>query len=123
MNQHLHFKITTGVQGYTLVGLLLLGGCSYLQVEHALIGPVAAPHNAEVTIVMDGAETPSQLQEIAILQVMASEDRQLADVIGALKQHARKLGCTHVVHVRVDRGQSMAATGTCARVAPNASSR
>ena len=63
---------------------------------------------------MEGGEQPTNLQEVAIIQVYATGVKaKLPAAIDALKARARQLGCDTVAKVSVDRGSAMSVTGTC----------
>lgn len=89
-----------------------------LRSEHVLTGLARAPFNGEVRIVMEGAPSPGEVEEVAIVTATGSAaDASLPAVLGALQREAAALGCTAVVRVRYDRGSSGAtATGVAVRL-------
>ena len=98
-----------------VVGALSSVGCGSVRVEHSLTGKAVAVHRGEVRIVMEGGEQPTDLEEVAIIQVYAQGTKaKLPIAIDALKARARELGCDTVAKVSVDRGAAaMSVTGTC----------
>ena len=85
-----------------------------LRSEHVLTGASRpAAWSGEVKVVMDGAPLPREFDEVAIVNASGSAAQAtLPDIIGALQNEARGLGCNAVIRVRYDRGSGTAsATG------------
>ncbi len=104
------------------VMLLLVAACSRTQTHHVLTGTPGAPYSGDVRIVMENAEVPKGVEEVAIVQAQGfGGHADLEHVLAGLTDEAKKLGCDMVVRVRIDQGATQAsATGVAVRAAPPA---
>lgn len=72
--------------------------------------PTGAAHPArseQPVMVLEGAELPVGLQEIAIIEANCIGDCQMPMVMEELAKQGALLGATHVVRIRVNQGSSM----------------
>jgi hypothetical protein len=109
---------TTLLARLAALAALLLAGCGTLETRHVLTGPPGQPRG-DVRIVLQGQPTPPGLQEVAIVQAVGTGMyARLENVIGGLTTEAGSLGCSAVVNVKIDQGNTTASgTGTCVREA------
>ena len=100
-------------------------GCSYTTTHHVLTGQALPPYAGPVTIVLEGAPMPPNVQEVAIVQAVGNGgDADLEHTVEGLKKEARALGCDIVVNVHVDQGaNTAAASGVAGRSGPAAQSQ
>ena len=101
-----------------VAAIAALSGCVTLRAEHALTGKPRPAYSGEVKIVMEGAPTTGQVDEIAVVNAIgAGQDSSLPVILKALQNEAASLGCNAVIRVRYGQGTNQAsATGVAAWV-------
>ncbi len=104
--------------GCSVGALFGLASCGSTTTHHVLTGNPSAPRSGNVRIVMESAEVPSGIEEVAIVQAVGQgTEADLEHVIEGLKEEARALGCDVVVRVRIDQGSgTAAASGVAGRL-------
>ena len=88
--------------------------CGSIRSSHVLTAP-SRPPSRFVRVFLEGQGVPPTFQEIAIVQTVGSGPyANLQDVVEGLQERAASLGCSVVVHVRVDTGSTTSSgTGVC----------
>ena len=96
--------------------LLVLAGCQPpMKLSHVMTGRARVAHHGQVAVHMESEAVPAGFREIALVQATAyGNEADLAHVVSGLRDRASILGCTTIVRVRVDQGQTTAsANGVC----------
>jgi hypothetical protein len=90
--------------------LVAVASCGSTTTHHVLTGKPSHARGGDVRVVMESAEVPAGIDEVAIVQAVGQgTEADLEHVIEGLKEEARALGCDVVVRVRIDQGSSTAA--------------
>lgn len=90
--------------------------CGSLTLHRVMTGNAQQPIDPyAVRVLLADAAVPPSFQEVAIVEAIGrGTDADLEHVVAGLRQEAAALGCTYVVHVRIDQGSGTATgTGTC----------
>jgi hypothetical protein len=97
----------------------VVAGCGYTELHEVILRSPSGPTARDPDVYMLGQAVPRAFYEIALLQVIGhGSDATLEDLIGALGQRGRQLGCDAVANVHFDQGYSMAhAYAVCVKYA------
>jgi hypothetical protein len=101
---------------FTVIAALSTTACGSLSTHRVMTGNAQAPvAPSSVRVLLADAPVPASFAEVAIVESIGRGTyADLEHVIAGLQQEAARLGCTYVVHVRVDQGSGTATgTGTC----------
>ena len=93
-------------------------GCGgYTEVHEVIFRQPPPPTGRDVQVYVGDQTPPSAFYELAMLQAIGFDgDSNLEDVMGALRERGRMLGCDAIVRVRVELGYSMAhGYGVCVK--------
>ena len=96
--------------------LLFLAACQApAKISHVMTGHAARAHQGPVAVHMEAEAVPPTFREIALVQAITyGREADLPHVIGGLRERAALLGCTTIVRVRIDQGQTSASgSGVC----------
>lgn len=102
----------------TFIPILLLAliGCQRPMVlNHVMTGHARPAHHGGVRVHMEAEPVPAGFHEIAIVQAITyGREADLAHIVAGLRERAALLGCTDIVRVHIDQGQTAASgNGVC----------
>ncbi|WP_394821861.1 hypothetical protein [Pendulispora albinea] len=102
----------------TAVAFASTAACGgYTEVHEVMFRPPTPPTGRDVQVYVGDQAPPNAFYEVAMLQAIGFDgDSDLEDVMGALRERGRVLGCDGIIRVRVELGYSMAhGYGVCVK--------
>jgi len=92
-------------------------GCGSTEVHEVLLRAPQPPTGRDVQVYLGNQAPPAPFYDLALLQAIGQDgDSNLEDVVDALRERGRALGCDAIVRVRVELGYTMAhGYGVCVK--------